>query len=84
MTMPAFSAKFDIDPFRKYCLLNGLDDIGLTLRHETALDNYEARNMMTEFWSSAARITSAYNLLAEFEDAMLHRRSIRRRYSIPL
>ena len=28
-----FSAHFDIDPFRKYCLLNGLDDIGLTLRH---------------------------------------------------
>ena len=37
-----FSAKFDIDPFRKYCLLNGLDDIGLTLRHAPALDAYES------------------------------------------
>jgi len=29
----AQSMRFDIDPFRKYCLLNGLDEIGLTLRH---------------------------------------------------
>ncbi len=33
-TTQGFHAHFDIDPFRKYCLLNGLDDIGLTLRHE--------------------------------------------------
>jgi 3-isopropylmalate/(R)-2-methylmalate dehydratase small subunit len=44
-----FSAHFDIDPFRKYCLLNGLDDIGLTLRHESELDKYETRHD-TEFW----------------------------------
>jgi len=44
-----FSATFEIDPFRKYCLLNGLDDIGLTLRHATELDNYEA-NHDAEFW----------------------------------
>ena len=44
-----FAAKFEIDPFRKYCLLNGLDDIGLTLRHATELDNYEA-NHDAEFW----------------------------------
>jgi 3-isopropylmalate/(R)-2-methylmalate dehydratase small subunit len=36
-----FSAKFDIDPFRKFCLLEGLDDIGLTLRHAAALDKFE-------------------------------------------
>jgi 3-isopropylmalate/(R)-2-methylmalate dehydratase small subunit len=36
-----FSAHFDIDPFRKFCLLNGLDDIGLTLRHEQELDRFE-------------------------------------------
>ena len=36
-----FSASFEIDPFRKYCLLEGLDDIGLTLRHASALDAYE-------------------------------------------
>jgi 3-isopropylmalate/(R)-2-methylmalate dehydratase small subunit len=39
-----FEAKFEIDPFRKFCLLEGLDDIGLTLRHATALDAYEARH----------------------------------------
>ncbi|SNT39396.1 3-isopropylmalate/(R)-2-methylmalate dehydratase small subunit [Granulicella rosea] len=44
-----FSATFEIDPFRKYCLLNGLDDIGLTLRHESELDSYEAKHD-EEFW----------------------------------
>jgi 3-isopropylmalate/(R)-2-methylmalate dehydratase small subunit len=44
-----FSSTFEIDPFRKYCLLNGLDDIGLTLRHESALDTYETKHD-TEFW----------------------------------
>ncbi len=39
-----FSARFEIDPFRKECLLNGLDDIGLTLRHIEALDTYEKRH----------------------------------------
>ena len=39
-----FSAKFEIDPFRKFCLLEGLDDIGLTLRHEAALDAFEAKH----------------------------------------
>ena len=33
---------FDVDPFRKHCLLNGLDDIGLTLQHAEAIDSYEA------------------------------------------
>ena len=40
-----FSADFDIDPFRKYCLLNGLDDIGLTLRHADAITDYESRRV---------------------------------------
>jgi 3-isopropylmalate/(R)-2-methylmalate dehydratase small subunit len=31
-----YSATFEIDPFRKYCLLEGLDDIGLTMKHESA------------------------------------------------
>ena len=33
---------FEVDPFRKHCLLNGLDDIGLTLEHTAAIDAYEA------------------------------------------
>jgi 3-isopropylmalate/(R)-2-methylmalate dehydratase small subunit len=44
-----FSASFEIDAFRKYCLLNGLDDIGLTLRHAAELDTYETAHDK-EFW----------------------------------
>ncbi len=39
-----FSAKFQIDDFVRHCLLNGLDDIGLTLQHEAEIAAYEARN----------------------------------------
>jgi 3-isopropylmalate/(R)-2-methylmalate dehydratase small subunit len=39
-----FKATFEIDPFRKFCLLEGLDDIGLTLRHEAALDSFETKH----------------------------------------
>jgi len=39
-----FKASFDVDPFRKYCLLEGLDDIGLTLRHAVELDEYEVEH----------------------------------------
>jgi len=39
-----FSATFEIDPFRKYCLLEGLDDIGLTMRHTDALDKFEKQH----------------------------------------
>jgi len=35
--------RFEIDPFRKHCLLNGLDDIGLTLEKGAAIDAYENR-----------------------------------------
>ena len=37
------SASFEIDPFRRYSLMNGLDDIGLTLQHVDAIVNYEGR-----------------------------------------
>lgn len=37
-----FRAKFPIDEFVRHCLLNGLDDIGLTLQHETEITAYEA------------------------------------------
>ena len=42
--------KFEIDPFRKHCLLNGLDDIGLTLRHESKISDFEARRKYSEPW----------------------------------
>ena len=38
-----WSMHFDIDPFVKHCLLNGLDDIGLTLEHEDAISEFEAK-----------------------------------------
>jgi 3-isopropylmalate/(R)-2-methylmalate dehydratase small subunit len=37
------SVPFDVDPFRRRCLLNGLDDIGLTLQHEADIARFEAR-----------------------------------------
>ncbi len=36
-----FKASFDVDEFRKKCLLEGLDDIALSLQHEDAIENYE-------------------------------------------
>jgi 3-isopropylmalate/(R)-2-methylmalate dehydratase small subunit len=39
-----FKASFEIDPFRKFCLLEGLDDIGLTLRHAAELDTFEKQH----------------------------------------
>ncbi len=44
-----YAGHFDIDPFRKYCLLNGLDDIGLTLRHKSELDAFESQHDKA-FW----------------------------------
>jgi 3-isopropylmalate/(R)-2-methylmalate dehydratase small subunit len=38
-----FRASFRVDEFRRYCLLEGLDDIGLTLRHEPSISEYESR-----------------------------------------
>jgi 3-isopropylmalate/(R)-2-methylmalate dehydratase small subunit len=41
---------FDIDPFSKYCLSNGLDDIGLTLRHADKIRAFEARRRLEQPW----------------------------------
>ncbi|HEX6284980.1 MAG TPA: 3-isopropylmalate dehydratase small subunit [Pyrinomonadaceae bacterium] len=37
-----FGVKFEVDSFQRYCLLEGLDDIGLTLKHEDAIKAFEA------------------------------------------
>jgi 3-isopropylmalate/(R)-2-methylmalate dehydratase small subunit len=42
--------RFEIDPFRKYCLLNGLDEIGLTLRHAQKISEFEARRKAQHPW----------------------------------
>jgi len=47
--------KFDIDPFRKHCLLNGLDDVGLTLQKEKDINAYEAQQKQSQPWLSAAK-----------------------------
>ena len=39
-----FKADFEFDSFRKFCLMEGLDDIGLTLRHAAELDKFEKRH----------------------------------------
>ena len=41
---------FDVQPFRKYCLLNGFDDIGLTLRHADKIKAYEAERLAQKPW----------------------------------
>jgi 3-isopropylmalate/(R)-2-methylmalate dehydratase small subunit len=44
------SFKFEIDPFRKHCMLNGLDDIGLTLRHAETIKAFEKRHGERQPW----------------------------------
>jgi len=41
---------FEVDPFRKHCLLEGLDDIGLTLEKATAIDGFESRMAQERPW----------------------------------
>jgi len=44
------SFHFDIDPFRKHCILNGLDDIGLTLEHADKIRVFEAKHRGAQPW----------------------------------
>jgi 3-isopropylmalate/(R)-2-methylmalate dehydratase small subunit len=44
------SFRFEIEPFRKYCLLNGLDEIGLTLRHADKIRAFEAQRKAQHPW----------------------------------
>jgi 3-isopropylmalate/(R)-2-methylmalate dehydratase small subunit len=50
-----FRAKFPIDEFVRHCLLNGLDDIGLTLQHEAEIAEYEARHQPPAALQSTGR-----------------------------
>jgi len=45
---------FDIDPFRKHCLMNGLDDIGLTLERADKIDSFEDRSRASQPWLHTA------------------------------
>jgi 3-isopropylmalate/(R)-2-methylmalate dehydratase small subunit len=42
--------QFDVQPFRKYCLVNGFDDIGLTLRHRDKIQAFEAQRLASKPW----------------------------------
>jgi 3-isopropylmalate/(R)-2-methylmalate dehydratase small subunit len=46
----AKAMRFEIDPFRKYCLLNGLDEVGLTLRHADKIRAFEERRRREQPW----------------------------------
>jgi 3-isopropylmalate/(R)-2-methylmalate dehydratase small subunit len=41
---------FDVEPFRKFCLVNGFDDIGLTLRHADKIRAFEAERLARMPW----------------------------------
>jgi 3-isopropylmalate/(R)-2-methylmalate dehydratase small subunit len=41
---------FDVEPFRKHCLLNGLDDIGLTLQKQSKIDSFESNRKLSQPW----------------------------------
>jgi 3-isopropylmalate/(R)-2-methylmalate dehydratase small subunit len=41
---------FEVEPFRKYCLLGGFDDIGLTLRHADKIRAFEAERLLKKPW----------------------------------
>ena len=42
--------QFDVEPFRKYCLVNGFDDIGLTLRHADKIRSFESERLARKPW----------------------------------
>jgi 3-isopropylmalate/(R)-2-methylmalate dehydratase small subunit len=44
------SYKFEVDAFRKHCLLNGLDDIGLTMQHQDAIKAFEKKHQVAQPW----------------------------------
>ncbi len=42
--------KFDVDEFKKHCLINGLDDIGLTMQEKSKIDTYENEQLSSRPW----------------------------------
>ena len=45
------SFHFEVDAFKKHCLINGLDDIGLTMEKAGAIDSFEAKNATLRPWA---------------------------------
>lgn len=46
----AMAFEFEVEPFRKHCLMNGLDDIGLTFNHADEIKAYEAKRLTNQPW----------------------------------
>ncbi len=46
----SFTRSFDVEPFRKHCLIHGLDDIGLTLQHADKIKAFEAKRLAEKPW----------------------------------
>ena len=44
------SFSFEVDPFKKHCLMNGLDDIGLTLEKAASIDSFETTAAQSRPW----------------------------------
>ncbi len=49
-TSDGTAIKFEVDPFKKHCLLEGLDDIGLTMEKGAAIDAFEAKASAARPW----------------------------------
>ena len=45
------TVSFEVDPFRKHCLMEGLDDVGLTMAKKPAIDRFESRAAETRPWA---------------------------------
>jgi 3-isopropylmalate/(R)-2-methylmalate dehydratase small subunit len=50
------TVNFDLDPFRKHCLLNGLDDIGLTMEKSSRVDSFEASRKQEHPWQQGVTV----------------------------
>jgi 3-isopropylmalate/(R)-2-methylmalate dehydratase small subunit len=58
-----FRAKFSMDEFARHCLLEGLDEIGLTLQHETEIRAYEKSHTLPRSVENALQLTMSSNRL---------------------
>jgi 3-isopropylmalate/(R)-2-methylmalate dehydratase small subunit len=56
---------FEVEPFRKYCLLGGYDDIGLTLRHADTIRAFEAERLLKQPWLGDGQVMARDRLASE-------------------
>jgi 3-isopropylmalate/(R)-2-methylmalate dehydratase small subunit len=66
---------FDVQAFRKYCLINGLDDIGLTLRHKDKIKAFEAERLAQKPWLAHSMIVIGIRIFFQISDPFHENRS---------